>query len=115
MSHVRGMVLVAVVLGALSCRTASPAHPTSTAGPAANLTDLMPAFWDFFRTSRKDLPSRVAYYVGLRLVEQVGRRLTMDEMIRLEGPALRREIDRGLAELAAMAPPPPGAPSSSGR
>jgi hypothetical protein len=53
----------------------------------------------FFRTSRKDLPPRIAYYVGLRLAEQVGRRLSMDEMIRLEGEALRREIDRGLAEL----------------
>jgi hypothetical protein len=55
----------------------------------------------FFHTTRADLPSRIAYYVGLRLAEQVGRRLSMDEMIRLEGPALRREIDRGLAELEA--------------
>ena len=70
----------------------------------------------FFHTSRTDIPSRIAYYVGLRLAEQVGRRLSMEEMIGLEGAALRREIDRGLGELAATTPAAvPGSGSGSGR
>ena len=55
----------------------------------------------FFNTRRKDLPSRSAYYVGLRLAEEVGKTRSIEEMIMLDGPALRQVVDDGLKTLAA--------------
>ena len=53
----------------------------------------------FFRSRRSDLPSRSAYYVGLRLAEEVGRTRSMQEMIRLSGSALRSTIESELIAL----------------
>jgi len=53
----------------------------------------------FFHTSRTDIPSRIAYYVGLRLAEEIGRRLSMEQMIALDGDDLRREVEAGLLAL----------------
>ncbi|HET8945797.1 MAG TPA: hypothetical protein VFQ07_02340 [Candidatus Polarisedimenticolia bacterium] len=53
----------------------------------------------FFTPKRKDLPSRIAYYVGLRLVEEVGKGRSMEDLVRLGGKDLRAAIDAGLANL----------------
>jgi hypothetical protein len=57
----------------------------------------------FFHTRRTDIPSRMAYYVGLRLAEEVGGRLSMEEMVALDGDDLRREVDAGLLALESQA------------
>lgn len=54
----------------------------------------------FFRTRREDLPSRIAYYVGLRLAGEVARTHTLDQMMALDGAELRRVVDEGLSRLA---------------
>ncbi|HKQ97804.1 MAG TPA: hypothetical protein VJV75_08015, partial [Candidatus Polarisedimenticolia bacterium] len=54
----------------------------------------------FYRTRRTDLPSRSAYFVGLRLAETVAKTKSMDEMLALQGDALRRVVDDGLATLS---------------
>jgi hypothetical protein len=53
----------------------------------------------FFHTRRADLPSRSAYYVGLRLAEEVAKTHTLDQMMALDGPALRQVVDEGLRAL----------------
>ncbi|HUD72402.1 MAG TPA: hypothetical protein VMQ62_10610 [Dongiaceae bacterium] len=53
----------------------------------------------FFHTRRADLPSRSAYYVGLRLADEVAKTHTLDQMIALDGPALRQVVDEGLRAL----------------
>jgi hypothetical protein len=53
----------------------------------------------FFTPKRKDLPSRIAYYVGLRLVEEVGKGRSMEDLVTLGGKDLRAAIDSGLAKL----------------
>jgi hypothetical protein len=53
----------------------------------------------FFKPKRKDLPSRIAYYVGLRLVEEVGKGRSMDDLVRLGGKDLRSTIETGLKTL----------------
>jgi len=53
----------------------------------------------FFKPKRKDLPSRIAYYVGLRLVEEVGQGRSMEELVTLGGKDLRSAIDTGLKTL----------------
>ena len=53
----------------------------------------------FFKPKRKDLPSRIAYYVGLRMVEVVGRGKTMEDLVRLSGPELRAAVESGLKTL----------------
>jgi len=50
----------------------------------------------FFRTKRTDFPPRIAYYVGLQVAEEVGRRMPMEAMVRLEGADLRREVETAL-------------------
>jgi len=54
----------------------------------------------FFRSRREDLPSRIAYYVGLRLAGEVARTHTLDQMLALDGAELRRVVDEGLSRLA---------------
>jgi len=53
----------------------------------------------FFTPKRKDLPSRIAYYVGLRLVEEVGKGRSMEDLVTLGGKDLRAAIDAGLQTL----------------
>jgi hypothetical protein len=53
----------------------------------------------FFTPKRKDLPSRIAYYVGLRLAEEVGKGRSMEDLVTLGGKDLRAAIDAGLQTL----------------
>jgi hypothetical protein len=53
----------------------------------------------FFTPKRQDLPSRIAYYVGMRLAEEVGRGRSMEELVRLQGKELREAIEAGLRRL----------------
>jgi hypothetical protein len=55
----------------------------------------------FFKTKRTDFPPRIAYFVGMQLAEEVGRRLSMEEMVRLEGAELRRVVEEGLRAIEA--------------
>ena len=71
----------------------------------SNLDDFGDYF--FFHTRRTDLPSRSAYYVGLRLAEEVAKTRTLDEMIALQGEELRKVVDDGLKTLASGGPPRP--------
>lgn len=48
-----------------------------------------------------ELPGRVGYYLGYRVVKEVAGKRSLRELARLKGPALRRELDRALARLAA--------------
>jgi len=64
----------------------------------------------FFTPKRKDLPSRIAYYVGLRLAEVVGRGRTMEDLVRLGGPELRAAIESGLRTLEEGPGQPPSRP-----
>jgi hypothetical protein len=57
----------------------------------------------FFRTKRTDFPPRIAYYVGLEMAEEVGRRLSMDAMLRLQGADIRREVEAGLRAIEGRA------------
>ena len=77
----------------------------------------------FFKPKRKDLPSRIAYYVGLRMVEAVGRGRTMEDLVRLSGPDLRAAVEAGLRTLetegegtapAAAGTETPAAPAGAG-
>lgn len=60
----------------------------------------------YLSTKRADIPPRIAYLVGLRMAEEVGRRLTIDQMVALHGHRLRRAVSRGLKALERRAPPP---------
>jgi hypothetical protein len=53
----------------------------------------------FFTPKRKDLPSRIAYYVGLRLAEEVGKGRSMEDLVRLAGKDLRAAVESGLEKL----------------
>jgi hypothetical protein len=55
----------------------------------------------FFSTKRTDFPPRIAYYVGLQVAEEVGRRLPMEAMVRLQGEDLRREVEGALRTIEA--------------
>lgn len=57
----------------------------------------------FFKPKRADLPSRIAYYVGLRLTEEVGRNRSMDNLVTLGGKELRQTIESGLRTLEGSA------------
>ena len=66
----------------------------------------------FFSTKRTDFPPRIAYYVGLQVAEEVGRRMSMDAMLRLQGADLRREVESALRAIEGRgAQPSAAAPS----
>jgi len=50
------------------------------------------------------LPPGAAYYVGLEVAKQLGRRYTLRELARLEGPRLRDEIAAALRAIETTAP-----------
>jgi len=60
------------------------------------------AFRDFFMGAgkRSDIPNRVGYYVGLRVVQEVARARSVEELARLRGKELFIAVDGALARLA---------------
>ena len=94
---------LAVVLSSKDLPEKGPAVLARVAGElrqrldVTNLDEVGDYF--FFRTRRADLPSRIAYYVGLRLAEEVARTRTLDQMLALDGAELRRVVDAGLKTL----------------
>lgn len=66
----------------------------------------------FFHPKRKDLPSRIAYFVGLKLVEEVARGRTMEALVCLHGAELRSAVEKGLMALESA---PPDAQSQAER
>lgn len=56
----------------------------------------------FMFGSRRDaVPPRSAYYVGMRLAQELNGRFTLAQLARLQGPGLRTEIERALRGLEA--------------
>jgi len=57
---------------------------------------------DFFlgRGQRGDVPVRVAYWIGLRVMEELAKTRTLEDLVVLRGPALRSAVDGALASFA---------------
>jgi hypothetical protein len=57
---------------------------------------------DFFLGAgqRQDIPKRVAYFVGLRVVEKVAADRALPDLVRLCGPELRAAIEEALKKLS---------------
>lgn len=56
---------------------------------------------DFFlvASTRKDIPPRAGYFVGLRVAETVAQKVSLSEMVRLRGKKLSIVIDKALRAL----------------
>jgi hypothetical protein len=50
-------------------------------------------------------PPRAGYYVGYRVASLAARQYSLYRLAHLRGPALHRDIDRWLEELAGASPP----------
>lgn len=54
----------------------------------------------FLKSGDGTVPRRCGYYLGLRVAEALGRGRTLRSLARLQGPALRREVEAALRALA---------------